>query len=350
MGFSTVAGLTVNPTQLSQSARRVLPLVFRHRAQEPLEVAFTEVAPVGMLALAYLFEKGRAFTKGTQGGEVNWVKALLEGGATSLLVQNTKNIYPMVAMGWAAYQAGTAQTQKERIQALINAGVLFPLGYAGVHAGMWMNDGLYLRDAAKVLEQMPAVQQLMNPAASPLSPTMRKRLKPSLDKLQRSANSLYHMFRNPHLKAEQLKKLTQTFNQSMADVTERLDKVSPGMLKRWGGPAQHALKRLRGAMETSRYYTGLRMLNPWFGYLLAVTFVGIPLTGLVGKALFPADETQTQGQSHGESRDKFVAPLWMHKIIPSRSAHGAIGGHGADPYSEADGPGLIALAHSGNAL
>jgi hypothetical protein len=97
-------------------------------------------------------------------------------------------------------------------------------------------------------------------------------------------------------------------------------------------------KTLVARLQTSPLYSMLRLLNPAFGYLMAVTFIGLPVVKLISDFALPKGQhrdVRTIGHN--------VAPLWFDRTIGmSLSWGGGSEGHGGNMYTNADGPALMA--------
>jgi hypothetical protein len=137
-----------------------------------------------------------------------------------------------------------------------------------------------------------------------------------------------------------VKEATIGFQRAQEAVMAALSSIPKPRLDTLSQHITEPLAALKGHIHGSDAYRLFRLLNPCFGYLIAVSFIGIPLVKFVSDLI---SKKQAPMESYIPSPS--VAPLWLDRLMPSASgtgAHGeASGNEEVSSVYAADGPALL---------
>lgn len=335
----------VLPT-FTHQARRVLPHVFSHRGANPFVLSLSEAGLAIPLSLAYLYQAGKAQQEGKTVPHGKWIAGLGEALITCGLVQHTRQIYPLVGLGWLAYEAGMAPTPRDKLEAVVKTGVLFPSAVLGIHAGLWATDGLYLRDATKTQAILKQMRRFLHAPAPGAGSGVYAELHPVVTELYSKSNTLKQLFDNltapvnpgaarSRLLTSTIQEASKAFSEAQAAFLKKVGTLPQAQVNALSRRMREPLGALVSHTQASQGYRIFRTLNPAFGYLAAITFVGMPLVGILSKLL---SKKAAPGQTL--TPEPVFAPLWLDRVVksvftPSPSVGGPAAYH-------IDGPSLLA--------
>ncbi len=327
---------------VTQRASKVLPYVLGRRGQKYFDVALMEVGLVAPLALVYLYHVGKSSSRDDHQSNSFWrlLQSLGEAAVTFGLVENTKKIFPGVALGNAAYEMGTAESKRDQLKAALKAAIVFPMGYLGIQGGLGMTDFLHRQDAGQIKHLVEQLLPTMNNTpANVAGNAIKADLMATVKNLEAKASGFLRLFSGKRYSLEHIKPATAIFQEAQDALVQKTGQLSSEQLVKLGRPTQEVLSKLVSHIQTSRGYSLIRSMNPLFAYLITVSFVSIPLFTVVSGSLF-----RKQGESLGIDEPPNIVPVWLHHFFDTSQDHGL--GH-TSPFLEVNGPKLLNDAWEG---
>jgi hypothetical protein len=267
-----------------------------------------EILPAVPLGMGMLYQVGQRETAGLPPSSVNEVACLAEGVLTQTIIRRAHDIFPYIPLAVGAYEVGNADGGREKIYSALKTGILFTSGYLGV-----TNLGAGITNALKVLEAERILIALNRPG---LRDVLQNKGTP------KEFSSLLSRLRDTALKQRQIIDITsqnkRVSPRLITQVGKDFEQTQKAFLSYWNKipltqlsekSSKHLLNLHRGiASYNAPYIKLLRFLNPTFGYFLGITFVGLPLSNVIGRVM-NAGYTQ-----HPDDDVNLVKPLWINPL------------------------------------
>ncbi len=263
------------------------------------------------LGITFLYELGEAKRLGHEQTGKNWLYALGEGGLTQAIVQTTRGVYPILGLGWIAYNVGLAKNRLEKLKAGVSTAVSMALGYLGLYVGMGFNNTLRYFDAKRLMGSQDSVLYKLINHLPPNALDAHPDLKQAIDTLHTASQKMTALFEasTPYTDQE-IKETIAAFEEAQGKVLAKIGDLSERQLCRLLPEAKGGLEKLAAELEPLQIYQGFRQLNPLFGYLMAIGFIGIPLAKILTGALVPK---APQGAKPPEGFSNFK-PVWFNHV------------------------------------
>ncbi|MCA9841303.1 MAG: hypothetical protein KC475_04210 [Cyanobacteria bacterium HKST-UBA03] len=359
--------------QISTAASRFQPLIKGvNKAIRPLSgptniekavLDYWELLPAAIPGLYFMYQMGQQLSRDT------FIKptpirdastSIGEGLLTKWIVDNTTRVYPAMGVMWGAYRAGMEDNRVNRVKALIEAALLFPMGYLGVQLGQWFTDltrmwegynihsfftpnprggpmfkffstfhgGNEIDSRLGALLAKPS-PHLANPDLKALIPLL-KRVK---DTNVNNVRTLGSLFAGKSPTVQQLANDRKPFEEAVKAFLDHVGKLRPEQLRQMDaalmghthtpkptglnpaairGPLSKFIRQLRRG--NAGYRSILRLINPAFGYLILTSFVAIPLVKLISEQLMPRiSKEPASAWKVGFQKD--MAPIWLDHVL-----------------------------------
>ncbi|HEY9687095.1 MAG TPA: hypothetical protein V6C52_08990 [Coleofasciculaceae cyanobacterium] len=266
------------------------------RSIKAFEVPLVPLLPLALAISSLVYQQGVEAIK--PGGDPKaWQKLLLQTGIGSLLLEHTKNVFPLWGLGISAYHAGRAPNMMEKLHSLVTTVLTLGFGYSGYHLTKGFSLEAQQGENREILELLgdarlkPWIAGLKKNYSVPGAYNLAQRLE-SLEKMLREEQRLVTVDKLNPLD-EQLKTMRQQLQDLKLDVLEHIQAVETGMK---GGriiaaekflpqskPARLLYEGLREALHDSTSAAGriTRLLNPAAGFILG----GLLLGGMAAKSI-----------------------------------------------------------------
>jgi hypothetical protein len=283
VGGSLYRGLVVGPRSSARSIKA-------------FEVPLVPLLPLALAISSLVYQQGVEAIK-PEGDPKAWQKLLLQTGIGSLLLEHTKNVFPLWGLGITAYHAGRAPTMMEKLHSLVTTVLTLGFGYSGYHLTKGFSLEAQQGENREILEFLdnaqlkPWIAGLKKNYAVSGSYSLAQRLE-SLEKMLREEQRLVTVEKLNPLD-EQLKTMRQQLQDLKLDVLEHLHTIEAGMKE---GRMSAAEKFLPRSKPARLLYDGLcqalrdstswaarltRVLNPAAGFILG----GLLLGGMAAKSV-----------------------------------------------------------------
>ena len=269
-----------------------------------------EIIPAVPLVMGMLYQMGQRETIGQATNSTTEFATVAEGVVTQNIIRHAHDIFPYIPLAVGAYEVGSADGPREKIYQAIRTGIMFTAGYLGVtHLGAGISNALRMLESERLLHALgrDGIHDIIGKSKPELAG-----LKASLNTLKETALAQRKMIeaitQDKKVSPKAIARAsTQFFNAKQAFL-ELWPKMPLNLLSEKAAAATGNLHRGVVSYQAS-YIRVLRYLNPTFGYLLATTFIGLPVAALVGKIM-------KAGYSGRSGEDvNLVKPIWLEPIF-----------------------------------
>jgi hypothetical protein len=283
VGGSLYRGLVVGPRSSARSIKA-------------FEVPLVPLLPLALAISSLVYQQGVEAIK--PGGDPKaWQKLLLQTGIGSLLLEHTKNVFPLWGLGITAYHAGRAPTMMEKLHSLVTTVLTLGFGYSGYHLTKGFSLEAQQGENREILELLgnaqlkPWIAGLKKNYSVSGSYSLAQRLE-ALEKMLREEQRLVTVEKLNPLD-EQMKTMRQQLQDLKLDVLEHLHAIETGMQESRMVAAEKFLPRSKSARllydglgqalrdSTSWAARLTRVLNPAAGFILG----GLLLGGMAAKSV-----------------------------------------------------------------
>lgn len=297
------------------------------------ELNLVETAPLCALGGLFFYKMGDARAKGKEMNIRKIIPAIGEGAVMSFLADTTKNVIPVIAGAWMAFQAGVAQGGRwERFQAALHGLVLFTVGYLSLNVGADFAHFFHRKDAATFLDHTALVSEKDVTTLKGVTKKL-KTVSPGLSLPKPLTTALNRLIFNSDIICKEtalgLKNLRQSvrlFNRAQDQFAEALQKMPAADLAALPADVKNELESMGKYINEKSMYRWVRTSSRWAIYLLGIFLVGEPIYYTLSKVLFPSKKPDTSLQSQA-----FGAPLWLQHLVPPRQQQVPFAGFGV-PY------------------
>jgi hypothetical protein len=316
------------------------------RSIKAFEVPLVPLLPLALAVSALVYQQGVEAVK-PAGDPRAWQKLLMQTGIGSLLLEHTKNVFPLWGLGVSAYHAGRAPSILEKLHSVVTTAVTLLFGYAGYHLTKGFSLGAQQGENREILAILdnpklkPWIAGLKKNYSASGAHALAERLE-SLEKMLREELRLLTVEKRNPLD-EEMRAMHQELQDLKLDVLDRIQAAESGMkqgsrtytarkmLPETHEPAHLLFNNLREVLHTSTALSTriTRLLNPAAGFILG----GLLLGGLAAKSVNLWLDRRYPNLRWQKPADIFYTP---GTLIPSY--HRAATHHSPPPTAPAGSP------------
>lgn len=324
-------------TLSSMGTRSGMNYFFAQKGQKSFELAMSEIGVALPLFMALLYKMGQDKAEGSSNVNKKLFSSLGEAGLTQVILEHTKNVYPIIAGSTAIYAAGTAKTKEDKLKALLKPAILFPLGAIAMLTGAGFTDGLRYCGAKRIIALLKdkEILSFMSKSALKSSKILEKELQLPLKNLHDSVVRFAELFKSKTFNKKTFKQSLKAMEESQSLLLNKIksDKSPITLLDK---NTLDVLSKLAKEIKHNQSYGLLRLLNPCFAYILAVSLAGPVLVKKASDFIFQ-NESKNDLDANSNSDP---LPLWFDRIAGIYRKKTSLGEH-YHPLLRADGPALL---------
>lgn len=300
-------------------------------AEKAIELRIGPLVPMIATAAALLYHQGMQETS-PHGDPGSWKRMLAESALGTLVIENTKGIYPIWGGLLSAYRAGQKQKALDKIHAVVNTVTTLITGFMGVHlfAGFSeMANEIEDKDIHRYLDR-PGMKGWANHlAASPDAEVSG--LGQALNTL-RQRIAVHHAMigQGSHSDWDGMKAVSSEISELKAEVASKFATLEEKAVKPLGFEKAKVYEAFREALAGSQdsYIRLVRSMNPFFGYIIVGLMAGTAIASFANKKIDAYLKQRFPNIDKMKFRQLFDKDVTLMPPQPA-AAHGASGGHGA---------------------
>ncbi len=256
-----------------------------------------------------IYRQGLENNKGHNGDQAIALKQAATSGAAYGLAWNIGGAYPLLGMGKTLWDVSNAQTDQQRLHAVVNNLLYFSTGYVAMMLGRGLTDAMEDHEDRRLLQilQDTQTEQMINQFKDELTP-----LKQSMHELKAGLKDYFTLFDQKKAIPQDVRERIFTAKDKILELVNQ-ENVRKALTE--DTATIRATRRLFNLVDRSHslYIAVARWLNPMAAFILATSFIAMPLAkkfnhhndakhpNLALSSFNPFFEDSAHGSGHGAS-------------------------------------------------